>query len=60
MCSALSQSNVKLSWDADDSERSQLMKRDLAKADVREMDYSTYLASSEEESGDEEVPSSWC
>ncbi|KAL1526113.1 hypothetical protein AB1Y20_014842 [Prymnesium parvum] len=56
MCSALQQSKVKLSWDADDNERVKLMRRDLSKSDVREMDYSAYLASSsdEAEEGEEE------
>ena len=45
MCSALQQSRPSLSWDADDSERGALMKRDLSKAELRELDYSSYLAS---------------
>ena len=35
MCSALQQSKPQLSWDADDSERSSMMKRDFSKAEVK-------------------------
>ena len=40
MCSALQQSKPQLSWDADDSERSKMMKRDFSKAEIKEMEYS--------------------
>ena len=56
MCSALQQSKPKLSWDADDSQRSQMMKRDLSKAEVKEMEYAAYLASdSDDENSDDGV-----
>ena len=45
MCSALQQSKPTLSWDKDDSQRMATMRRDLSKAEVREMDYAAYLAS---------------
>ena len=55
MCSALQQHEPTLSWDADDSSRSQTMKRDLSKAEVKELEYAQYLASqSEEEEEDDD------
>ena len=53
MCSALEQSNVKLSWDADETERVQLMRRDISKAEIKEMEYASYIASDESESDSE-------
>ena len=41
MCSALQQSKPTLSWDADDTERSSIMKRDLSKSELREVEYAS-------------------
>ena len=57
MCSALQQSKPTLSWDADDTTRAATMKRDLTKAEIKEMEYAAYLASDSDEgedSGEEE------
>ena len=51
MCSALQQSKPTLSWDQDDTARVATMRRDLSKAEVKEMDYAAYLAS--DDSADE-------
>ena len=55
MCSALQQSKPTLSWDQDDNSRVVTMRRDLSKADVREMDYAAYLASDHSDDSDEGV-----
>ena len=54
MCSALQQSKPTLSWDKDDSTRTATMRRDLSKAEVREMEYSSYLASGSDGSDDDD------
>ena len=51
--SALQQSTVQLSWDGEDAQRSQALKRDFGKAELREMDYSAYLASDSDDEDDE-------
>jgi hypothetical protein len=54
MCSALQQHEPTLSWDADDSSRSQTMKRDLSKAEVKELEYAQYLASESEDEDEDD------
>ncbi len=55
LCSALTQSTVKLGWDADEKERAQMLKRDFSRGEVQEMEYSAYLASSSDDGdGDDE------
>ena len=55
-CTTVLESKPQLSWDKDDTERVQTMRRDLSKSEVREMEYAAYLASSCEDSdeGEEE------
>ncbi|KAJ3005338.1 pre-rRNA-processing protein esf1 [Thoreauomyces humboldtii] len=52
--SALQHSNVKLTWDEDDDDRVRVTRRKFTKADLEEMDFKAYLASSSSE--DEEDP----
>lgn len=55
MCSALQQSKPTLSWDTDDTARVATMRRDLSKAEVREMEYAAYIASESSEDSDAAV-----
>ena len=56
MCSALQQSKPTLSWDTDDTARVATMRRDLSKAEVREMEYAAYIASESSEDSDAGMP----
>ncbi|CAM0135481.1 pre-rRNA-processing protein esf1 [Umbelopsis sp. WA50703] len=55
---ALQHSNVKLTWDEDDHERMNMTRRKFTKEDVEHMDFSAYIASSEEEDSDEDLETS--
>ena len=55
MCSALQQSRPTLSWDQDDAERVATTRRDLSKAEIKEIDYAAYLASDDEHSDSDGV-----
>ena len=47
--SALQNSTVTSSWDQDDAQRKQAMQKNFKKSEMREVDYSAYLASDSEE-----------
>lgn len=49
-------SNIELTWDQEDAERAQAMKRRFTKEDLEKMDFSAYLASSASENEEEEDP----
>jgi hypothetical protein len=49
---ALQHSNVKLTWDDEDTERIKVTRRKFSKQDLKEMDFTAYLASDSEESVD--------
>jgi len=51
---ALRHSKVKLTWDDDDRERSQITRRTLTRKEIDNADFRAYLASSESESSDAE------
>ena len=53
--SALQQSTVTSTWDADDNERKRAMQRDFKKSGIKEMDYSKYLASESDDDDDDGV-----
>ena len=55
---ALQQSTVTSTWDADDNERKKAMQRDFKKSGMKEIEYSKYLASESDDDGDgvEEYP----
>ncbi|KAG2177138.1 hypothetical protein INT43_007795 [Umbelopsis isabellina] len=55
---ALQHSHVKLTWDEDDHERMNMTRRKFTKEDLEHMDFSAYLASSEEEDSDEDLETS--
>lgn len=46
---ALQHSNVKLTWDAEDPERSKVTRRKFTKDDLKNMDFKAYLASESED-----------
>lgn len=54
---ALQHSNVKLTWDTEDPERTRITRRKFTKDDLANMDFKAYLASESDEelSGDEEM-----
>lgn len=53
---ALQHSNVKLTWDAEDPERSKITRRKFTNDDLSNMDFKAYLASeSDEEIGDDVI-----
>ena len=52
---ALRHSKVKLTWDEDDRERSQITRRTLTRKEIDNADFRAYLASSESESSDAEL-----
>lgn len=41
---------MKLTWDEDDNERMQITRRNFTESDLQELDFSAYIASSDEES----------
>ncbi|KAJ3053045.1 pre-rRNA-processing protein esf1 [Rhizophlyctis rosea] len=50
---ALQHSNVKLTWDEDDHERTKLTRRKFTKEDLKDMDFKAYLASDSESEEEE-------
>ncbi|CAG8802981.1 24614_t:CDS:2, partial [Dentiscutata erythropus] len=53
----LQHSDVKLTWDEDDPDRVRIVQRSFSNKDVEEMDFKTYLASSSEESDENDETS---
>ncbi|KAJ7225565.1 hypothetical protein GGX14DRAFT_639656 [Mycena pura] len=51
---ALRHSKVKLTWDEDDPERNRVTRRALTRKEMEEADYSAFLASSEDDSDDDQ------
>jgi hypothetical protein len=51
---ALRHSKVKLTWDEDDPERTQVTRRALSRKDLEEADFAAYIASSASESGSDD------
>ncbi|KAJ7634250.1 hypothetical protein DFH06DRAFT_1055429 [Mycena polygramma] len=51
---ALRHSKVKLTWDEDDPERNQVTRRKFSRKEIEEADFRAYLASSSEDSDDEQ------
>jgi len=49
-CQALQHSRAKLTWDADDPDRVRLTRHSFTKDDIDNMDFKIYLASTDEES----------
>ncbi|KAF9349446.1 pre-rRNA-processing protein esf1 [Mortierella sp. AD094] len=47
-------SNVKLTWDEDDADRIKVTRQKFSKQDLEDMDFKAYLASSDEDSEDED------
>ncbi|KAJ3309830.1 pre-rRNA-processing protein esf1 [Boothiomyces sp. JEL0838] len=52
---ALQHSNVKLTWDAEDPERTRTTKRKFTKDEIKKMDFDAYLASDSEDEVDEDL-----
>ncbi|KAL2312257.1 Pre-rRNA-processing protein esf1 [Schizosaccharomyces pombe] len=52
---ALQHSKVKLSWDAEDPHRKDLIKKAFTSQDIEDLDFSAYIASSESEDEDVDV-----
>ncbi|KAJ3040885.1 pre-rRNA-processing protein esf1 [Rhizophlyctis rosea] len=52
---ALQHSNVKLTWDEDDTERTKLTRRKFTKEDLKDMDFKAYLASSSSDDEDSDA-----
>lgn len=53
---ALRHSNVKLTWDQDDPNRTKVLRRTLTRAEIEEDDFKAYLASSSEDEEEDVVP----
>ncbi|KAI8377558.1 uncharacterized protein BYT42DRAFT_570712 [Radiomyces spectabilis] len=51
---ALQHTRVKLTWDQDDPDRIQLMRREFTTDDLKDLDFEAYLASSSDEEEEEE------
>ncbi|KAL1914908.1 uncharacterized protein VTP21DRAFT_7824 [Calcarisporiella thermophila] len=51
---ALQHSKVKLTWDDDDPDRMNITRRKFTKEDLKDMDFKSYLASSDEDDEDDE------
>lgn len=45
---------MKLTWDADDYDRIEVMRRNFTEQDIEEMDFNAYLASSDDDDDDDE------
>ncbi|KAI7830564.1 hypothetical protein BC939DRAFT_392448 [Gamsiella multidivaricata] len=51
---AFQHSNVKLTWDEDDADRIKVTRQKFSKKDLEDMDFKAYLASSDDDSEDED------
>ncbi|CDS11419.1 hypothetical protein LRAMOSA03682 [Lichtheimia ramosa] len=51
---ALQHTKVKLTWDADDYDRIEVMRRNFTEQDIEEMDFNAYLASSDDDDDDDD------